>query len=126
MAGDQKWINLSFVAAAGVLAWVLNQSLLIVVRYGRIQNPTVLGVVSASAIVSVVVCGAFVLWYARREKVQSFMHEVFDEMKKVVWPPKKNAYFSTIVVLVSCVIMAVILGLFDWLCANLVGLVINA
>ena len=43
-----------------------------------------------------------------------FIRESIAELKKVVWPSGQDALSSLKVVLVSTVIIACILGLFDW------------
>ena len=48
-------------------------------------------------------------------KVIQFFKECVAELKKVVWPGKDDVLSSVKMVLVSTVIVAVILGLFDFL-----------
>jgi preprotein translocase subunit SecE len=47
------------------------------------------------------------------KKVVVFVKECAAEMKKVVWPTREDVASSVVVVLVSTVIIAVILGLLD-------------
>lgn len=58
-------------------------------------------------------------FFAARAK--SF-RDMRGEMKKVVWPGKKQTLNNTLVVLVFMLIMAVIIGLFDAALAGLLGL----
>ncbi len=46
-------------------------------------------------------------------KVVQFFKESKAELKKVVWPTKEDVLSSIKVVIISTVVMAVILGLFD-------------
>ncbi len=46
-------------------------------------------------------------------KVVQFFKESKAELKKVVWPTKEDVLSSIKVVIISTIIMAVILGLFD-------------
>ena len=48
-------------------------------------------------------------------RVRSFLKESKAELKKVVWPSKDDVLSSVAVVLISTVIIAVILGLLDFL-----------
>ncbi|HMQ11590.1 MAG TPA: preprotein translocase subunit SecE [Oligoflexia bacterium] len=125
MSGDKKWINLSFVSLAIILAWILNQTFLLVARYAKLQNPLFLDVLPTSALLAMLVSAAGVFLYTRQAKVQSFAFEVLQELKKVVWPTRKVAYLSTIVVVILVVISASVLGVFDWLCTSLIGLVLK-
>ena len=48
-------------------------------------------------------------------KIVQFFKECGAELKKVVWPSRDDVLSSVKMVLVSTVIVAVILGLFDFL-----------
>ena len=56
-------------------------------------------------------------------KVVNFFKESVAELKKVVWPSKDDVFSSTKVVLISTVVIAVILGLFDYLFTSGMNLV---
>lgn len=47
------------------------------------------------------------------EKVVQFVKEVQIELKKVVWPTRKDTIASTTVVLILVIIIAIYLGLVD-------------
>jgi preprotein translocase subunit SecE len=47
------------------------------------------------------------------KKVIVFVKECVAEMKKVVWPTREDVGSSVVVVLISTVVIAVILGLLD-------------
>ena len=51
----------------------------------------------------------------KKGKVGSFIKESVAELKKVVWPTKNDVLSSVAVVLVSTIIIAVVLGLLDFL-----------
>ncbi len=46
-------------------------------------------------------------------KIKSFLHAVKAEMKKVSWPTRKEIVHSTIIVFVTIIIFAVIIGVMD-------------
>lgn len=58
-------------------------------------------------------------------KVFQFFRESKAELKKVVWPTKDDVFSSIKVVLVSTVIIALVLGLFDWGFTELFRLVMS-
>lgn len=126
MQNDNKWINLSYGVATLILAWVVNQFALMAVQYLRLPNPQILEVISASALLSFLAVATFAFFYTRRPKVRTYVVEVCQELRKVTWPAGKTVYLSTIVVIVTVVVMAVVLGLFDWICARVVNLVVQA
>ena len=65
----------------------------------------------------------FFIWGLAYMKVVNFFKESVAELKKVVWPSKDDVFSSTKVVLISTVVIAVILGLFDYLFTSGMNLV---
>lgn len=54
------------------------------------------------------------------KRLIQYFKDSYAEMKKVMWPTKDEVSSSTVVVLVSVVIFAVLLGVIDFLLANLI------
>ncbi|MCX7040712.1 MAG: preprotein translocase subunit SecE [Spirochaetes bacterium] len=54
------------------------------------------------------------------KKIILFFQESFAELKKVTWPNREDALASTKVVLVSTLIIALLLGLVDFVLFKLV------
>ena len=48
-------------------------------------------------------------------KIGQFFKDSYGELKKVVWPSRENVLASTKVVIISTLIVAVFLGLVDFL-----------
>jgi len=46
-------------------------------------------------------------------KIKSFLHAVKAEMKKVSWPTRKEIVHSTIIVFITIIVFAVIIGVMD-------------
>ena len=126
MGSDKKWIYLSYIGATLLCAWVLDQTLRLVAGQFRVRNPMVMGVLPATALVAGVVMVAVAFFYFRQPKVDTFSNEVAQELRKVTWPGTNHAYRSTLVVIVAVFIMAVVLGIFDWICTQFVSLVLQA
>jgi preprotein translocase subunit SecE len=47
------------------------------------------------------------------EKVKKFFAEVYAELKKVSWPSREEIRGSTMVVIVTVIIMAIVIGVVD-------------
>jgi preprotein translocase subunit SecE len=60
-----------------------------------------------------------------REAIVNFYRETVGELRKVVWPTWPEARNLTIIVLVVIFVMALVLGSFDWLFAQLVRILIS-
>jgi len=46
-------------------------------------------------------------------KIKSFLHAVKAEMKKISWPTRKEIVRSTIIVFITIIVFAVIIGVID-------------
>jgi preprotein translocase subunit SecE len=57
------------------------------------------------------------------KKIVLFFQESFAELKKVTWPNRDEVTASTKVVLVSTLIIAAMLGLFDFVLYKLIDLI---
>lgn len=57
------------------------------------------------------------------KKIILFFQESLAELKKVTWPGRDEVVSSTKVVLVSTIVIAVVLGLVDFLLVKLIDLV---
>ena len=125
MESDKKWIVLSYIGATLLLAWVLNQCLLLAFRYLPVPNPTLLGVMPASAVVAFAAVSTFAFFYLRQERVNTYVMEVTQELRKVAWPVRRDAYLSTMVVIVAVVFMALVLGIYDWACGRLISFILR-
>jgi len=47
------------------------------------------------------------------EGVGKFFRSVWAELKKVAWPSRRETVVYTIVVIVTCLVLAAIIGVFD-------------
>ncbi len=62
-------------------------------------------------------------WFkALPKKIVKFFREVSHELKRVTWPTRKALLTYTIVVIVTLIFFAIILGVFDFLFIQLVEL----
>ncbi len=64
-----------------------------------------------------------------RESIKNFsliryLRETRAELRKVTWPTREEAMRLTLVVIVTILVMAVILGLLDYIYAKLIDLII--
>ena len=59
------------------------------------------------------------------QKAIQFLKEFKVEMKKVTWPSRKDTIASTSVVLVITIIVALYLGLADWLITRGIRLILS-
>jgi len=58
------------------------------------------------------------------KKLVQFFKDSIAELRKVVWPTRENAISSVKVVVVSTIIVAIFLGLIDFLCVRGIDLIL--
>lgn len=89
-----------------------------------IPNSKILGTIDVSAVVGggLGVGASAGLWFFQR--VHAFCMEVVAETRKVVWPAPGEVRDSTVVVVVTSVLLALILGFFDLIWAKLSNLLL--
>lgn len=110
----QKWVTLSYLAVAALLAFValqLGQKL--VGAYdleARVRNAELL-LRGFSVLAGLVL---FIALY-RSEQATQFMTEVVVELSRVTWPTRKETSAATVLVVIMVVISGLFLGLLDYL-----------
>jgi len=122
---QERMVNLAFVAAA-LLLWFLSAHLFaglfdafrpewdagIIGREFRLSN--LLGI-------SVGILGGIALW--RNPRILTLAHEVTGELRKVTWPSMAETRLSTVVVVVTTIIVAACLWMFDFVFSALTKLI---
>jgi len=59
------------------------------------------------------------------QRIKRWFKETGGELRKVSWPTREEAIALTRIVLIAMVIMSAILGVLDFIFAQLVGLLVN-
>jgi preprotein translocase subunit SecE len=115
----QKWVNISFVAVAALVAFILfsfglkvSATFDLETKVRSIENFLRIGSILVGAAV-------FFLMYSN-PKVNTFTHEVMGELARVTWPSNKETYSATFVVIVMVLIAGVILAILDFLWVKLI------
>jgi preprotein translocase subunit SecE len=62
---------------------------------------------------------------AKKIRIISFFKEIFQELKKVVWPTREQLVKNTVTVLTVCMIIGILIWLFDWGLSSLIALLLN-
>lgn len=123
MENNQKWVNLSFLAASALTAFVIfllaSRASAALDFDGRVQNLAT--ILRLGAIVVGAVC-FFVLY--KNKTANLFMDEVFIELGKVTWPQREETFKATIAVLIAVTIMGFMFGVVDWVWSRLVNFIL--
>lgn len=105
--GLDRWVQIAFMAFGLLTLWLLDK--IITLIWDRFAEPQPSLVTLTSAVVAI---GITLVLY-RREPVSRAVYEVIAELAKVSWPARKETQVSTVVVIVTSIVAAVIIGLFD-------------
>jgi preprotein translocase subunit SecE len=106
--GLARWVQYVFVVIAAFLFWFLDKMTLIV--WAMLAEP-ITGVASAA---SALVAGVTAYRLYKHETTHRVITEIVAELSKVTWPSRDETYWSSVVVIVTSIIMAVIVGSFDF------------
>lgn len=105
--GLDRWVQIAFMAFALLLLWLLDK--IITLIWDRFAEPTPSLVTLLAGVIAI---GTTLVLY-RQEKVSRVAHEIVGELTKVSWPSRRETQVSTLVVIITSVIAAIIIGAFD-------------
>jgi preprotein translocase SecE subunit len=96
----------------GSLAFVLNA-----------PNPGLLGnSLTVTDLVGIAVAAGAGYWAFKDARAHEYSMDVVNELRKVTWPSRKETQTATVVVIITTLVVAAILGLFDQVWGGLTGL----
>lgn len=116
----QRWIVLAFVGAAllvGGMAEAASTSLFAQMAWADQR----LGPVTTTTLLSVVLGLTTFVGLLRTRRAVTFTDEVIDELSKVTWPSKDETLRATTTVVVTTLLVAGLLGLYDFAWNNLMN-----
>ena len=120
-----RYVNLSFVAI-GLLAYLILAEIFTAITeiFGTGANMAIIGhnfrLADLLAMTSAVTIAVLL---KRSDKVTTYAMEVGNELSKVTWPTWNETKLATIVVIVTTLIIALILGVLDLLWGALSSLI---
>lgn len=115
----QRFVNIAYVLV-GLVSWVISARLFgfIMDLISRDLDKPLIGTDFArSDLVGLLVGIAAGVALKLNRNVNTWALEVANELKKVTWPTWDETKLSTVVVIITSIIVAIILGLFDALWA---------
>ena len=123
MENNQKWVNLSYVAAAFLVAYivfVLATKFSVFLDFdGRIRSLDKILLGSSAVLGLAIFAGLY-----KSSRVNTFMNEVVAELSKVTWPTQNETVKATIAVLIAVLIAGVVLWIVDSIWVYLLGFVL--
>ena len=116
--GPNKAVHMMFLSGGLLLFFLVNWTAEWVVGYW-VKNPNDF---LLNGIAAAVALTAGIAAY-QNDRVYTLAHEIAGELQKVTWPTKKETQLGTIVVLVTVIVSAIILGSFDFVWAALTDII---
>jgi preprotein translocase subunit SecE len=115
--GLARWVQMTFVAFWLLLLFIFDK--LITAIWDNFAEP--LPVVSTA--VGAALAAVITLALYKNEKVSRVSSEVVGELAKVTWPSREETQVSTVVVIVTSIIAAIIIGSFDAIWSTITDLI---
>jgi preprotein translocase subunit SecE len=115
----QRFVNIAYVLA-GLAAWVICGQLFgaIFDLFSRDFDQPIIGTEFLRSDLLGLICGvAAGVALKMNRAVNTWALEVANELKKVTWPSWEETRLSTVVVIITSIVMAIILGVFDMIWA---------
>jgi preprotein translocase subunit SecE len=106
--GLSRWVQYVFVLTAAFFLWFLDKVATLI--WQNFAEPPAVAITAVAAVISV---GGTVALY-RNERAHDLVADVVTELAKVTWPSRKETYASTIIVIVTSLIAAGVVGAFDF------------
>lgn len=105
--GLERWVQFAFVGVAALVFFIGDK--LISFVWSFFAEPDPILVSGISAIVGIL--SGYLLY--RHPTVKPYVDEVAGELSKVTWPSRAETWRNTVVVIITSVIAAAFLGVFD-------------
>ena len=115
MQDNRRWVLISLVVGTALLwgtGFLLMRQLNAMFRLSTLIP---YGDVVVQVLPVVIAAGTF-FWIFRSSQKMEFLDEVVGETSKVTFPSRKDTVASTIVVVITILIIAAILGVYDAVC----------
>ena len=109
----QKWVNLSYLAAAFLFGYVVFSMAGKVVGVYDLET-RVRNIDLILRGISIVAGGLLFLGLYKHKQANQFMNEVMLELSRVAWPTQKDTSSATAIVVLMVVVSGVVLGFLDY------------
>ena len=117
--GERKYVQLMFIVGGMILAYILVMSTDWV--WGYFEKPERLKVNT----VGILLAAVATIWAYRHQRTQQGATETVAELRKVTWPTRKETSQATVVVIITVIIAAIFLQIFDLIWSKVTGYILS-
>jgi preprotein translocase subunit SecE len=115
--GVERWVQIGFIAVSLLMIWLFDNLISTVWYIWADPNESL---VTVASVVGGIIATVFLY---RNPSSHTFATEISEELAKVSWPTRQETSNSTIVVVVTSIICAIMLFLFDTIWSSVTDLV---
>ncbi len=124
--GLQRWVLFAFLATGVFLLWFLDRlttTIWTLLSDSFVSVPEPDGYGTLITVGSAVVAAVTALSLYRHQGINRMTIDVVAELSKVTWPARKEISYSTVVVIITSIVAALILGTFDTVWSTITDLI---
>ena len=115
--GIERYVQGAYLAAALIFFWVIQKTAIAI--WNQFNEPNTIVATAGAAVAGLAI--AYGLY--KNPRVHKLTTEVAGELARVTWPTRDETYTSTIVVIVTSIVAAVYLGVWDFIWSGLTDLI---
>lgn len=115
--GLGRWVQFAFIAAALVMFWLFDHLISTVWDFFAEPDTTLISVVSIVMAITLAVVGY------RNAQMRSGAYNIAHELSRVTWPSREETWSATVVVVLTSIVAALILFVFDAAWSSLTDLI---
>ena len=122
----KRWVNLAFVFGAMILGWFWSNTTSVILGLFDQRDFHILGeYVTLSVVIGIVLAIITTIVLYKNKTIYKKSIEVADEMKRVTWPTWDETKHAMKVVIITSIIVALILCIFDFCAEHLTALILK-
>jgi len=122
--GTTRIVYFAYLILGALLAVTVGKTLSGLAYALEVNDPAVIGPqFTVTTLMGVIVGVAAGVYAVQSARAWTFSTEVAGELRKVTWPTKAETQRSTVVVIVTTLVISLLLGLFDYVWAQLTGII---
>lgn len=115
----QRYVLLTFVVASLLLGVAAQSAIVSLLEQFAIADLRLASVVNVSTLLSVAIGAVSFAGMIRSPRAVSYFDEVIDELFKVTWPTREETLRAATTVVVTTLMIAFLIGVYDLLWKNL-------
>ena len=119
-----RFVLLAFVLGALLVGITVDAATSSMVAQFALQNTRVFGLVSVTSLVAIVGAVGSFAYLIRSRRSLVFTDEIMQELAKVTWPNREETLRASTTVVVTTLLVAGLLGVYDFFWKNLADLIL--